>query len=225
MKGLISHAGRFCLIVIHYEREDKANREKTDHGSSESTTWTFCLDIELDSNVCLCKFNNNVLYIHMCIQTHTVLPAVFPLYTWEGENSECADTHAINSLTQINKALPFVKPCCPQWEYYSATACKQARSDTYWISGSRGVTGEQGLCADECTLHEERGREVKEGRRQGERWPAILLGMPFHGLQPPSFARATVMMLPHHCCWASWWQRPKRGCGGGARAGEWHKGW
>lgn len=84
MKGLISHASLFCLIVIHYEEGDKANREKTDHGSSESSNLVFCLALELDSIVRSCKFSNAMLHIHGYLDTYRAAYSAPSVYTRKG---------------------------------------------------------------------------------------------------------------------------------------------
>lgn len=74
---MISYTGLFYVIIIHYEEEDTANREKADHGSSALwlSVWLWnliCLAFELDG----CSVNLTVpycLYTDICIHTLLLL--------------------------------------------------------------------------------------------------------------------------------------------------------
>lgn len=77
------------MIVIHYEKEDTADGENTDQGSSESGVLTLCLAVEPYSAVYLWQVNDTVS-TKVSAHTHTIL------LLREGES---AGTRVINSHT------------------------------------------------------------------------------------------------------------------------------
>lgn len=83
------------MIVIHYEKDDTVPREKTDHGSPESSTLTCQSAFIIDSMAFLCKSKHTQRYLH-------AFSAAGCIYEWlcvydKEKDKQNAGTLVINS--------------------------------------------------------------------------------------------------------------------------------